>query len=232
MGVVMFKINKKEMSVLFCDIRNFTNLTADLSFDDLNLYLSIFYTHMKEIICRDNEGYIDKYMGDMVMAFWDFDGDLEKSKYFANKACLEIKNSIKELNKKLYRRQLPSIDIGIGISSGLMGVGMLGADDAKDYTVIGNKVNLGARLESLTKDFKVKSIVCEDSLDDNFVYKEIGSPVEKGKPLQTKMFVPICKKSDIFKRISISVGDWVTGDKKDIITHQAKEHFVQNKGAR
>ncbi|MCK5017662.1 MAG: adenylate/guanylate cyclase domain-containing protein [Candidatus Peribacteraceae bacterium] len=213
-------VSKKELSVLFCDIRNFTNLTEDLSIDNATYYVSMMYNHVADIVYA-NEGYIDKCVGDMIMVFWDFNGDLVKAKYMANKSCLEIKESMASLNKRLKKLKLPVMDVGIGISSGTMGIGMIGPRHAKNYTIIGNQVNLGARLESLTKQYKVKAIVDQNSLHKNVLYKELGVPVEKGRVVRQKIYEPICRKRDIVKRAIRATDAFFTSG----VLRQAKKYL-------
>ncbi len=110
---------------------------------------------MSNIITK-YEGTIDKYIGDAIMAYWNAPANVIDHADKAVEASLEQINSLSKLNKELKKENLPSIDIGIGLNTGIAIVGEMGSKGRSDYTVIGDSINLGARLESLCKFYGSK----------------------------------------------------------------------------
>jgi adenylate cyclase len=149
---------KKELTVLFSDIRGFTNFSENMDAKLLSEFLNEYLDAMTDIVYKTG-GTLDKYIGDAVMAFW---GSPIESNAHAHSACVAAiemqvwvtKN--KDRIKKIYNVEL---QIGIGISTGVMSVGNMGSQKSLGYTVIGDTVNLASRLESATKDYKV-GIIC------------------------------------------------------------------------
>jgi adenylate cyclase len=159
-GKRCFEGERREMTVLFADIRNFTSLSEKLSSNEIKRILNLYFTPITQVILQQ-EGVIDKYVGDMVMAFWNAPLDDKHHAEHAVKAALAMLEVTQTLKATLAKENLPSFEIGIGISTGFMNVGDMGSEHRRAYTVIGDTVNLGARLESLTKQYKVKLLVTE-----------------------------------------------------------------------
>tara|TARA_B110000444_G_scaffold207080_1_gene200919 strand:- start:15439 stop:17280 length:1842 start_codon:yes stop_codon:yes gene_type:complete len=148
--------DRKEMTFMFMDIIGFTPISEHYMQQDnpeglvelINKFLD-----MQTKIILNNSGTIDKYMGDCIMSFWNAPLDCPNHADMAVKSALEVLNATKELNEELKPLNLPPINIGIGISTGECIVGNMGSELRFDYSVIGDAVNLGARLEGQTRNY-------------------------------------------------------------------------------
>jgi len=173
---------KRELSVLFSDIRGFTWISEKLDAAELSGLLNRFLTPMTEVV-HEFKGTIDKYMGDAIMAFWGAPIlDLNHASN-AVSAGLEMLKALEKLNVKFVAEGLPELKIGVGVNTGTMSVGNMGSRFRRAYTVLGDSVNLGSRLEGLTKAYGVKMIVSEFTRKEaeRFVYREIDRVRVKGK---------------------------------------------------
>jgi adenylate cyclase len=150
----------RELSVLFCDIRGFTTISESLAADELKQLLNQFFTPMTRIIF-EQRGTIDKYVGDMIMAFWGAPVQDPGHRQHAVEAALAMLDQVVAMQPEFSERNWPEVRIGIGIYSGVMNVGDMGSEYRRAYTVIGDAVNLGSRLEGLTKYYGVRLIVSE-----------------------------------------------------------------------
>lgn len=172
----------REMSVLFADARNFTAISEDMTPKALTQLINAFLTPLTEEVLGQR-GTIDKYTGDGVMAFWG--APLEDSRHaeHALYAAINMIKRIDELKPVFRSRGWPEISIGIGINSGEMNVGNKGSAFRVDYTVVGDAVNLGSRLESLTRVYGVDIIAGEDTrrLAHGFAFRELDRVRVKGK---------------------------------------------------
>ncbi len=190
---------RREMTVLFSDIRNFTALSEPLSTRELKTFLNQYLTPITKIIF-DNHGTIDKYVGDMVMAFWGAPLKNPKHAEQAVLAALQMQRKISALQADFSKLGLPTISAGIGIHSGNMNVGDMGSDFRRAYTVLGDAVNLGSRLESLTKFYGVKILVSEDTKKQcpkRIVFRYIDYVQVKGKQDAIKIYEPVALKHDL-----------------------------------
>ncbi|MEH6813769.1 MAG: adenylate/guanylate cyclase domain-containing protein, partial [Motiliproteus sp.] len=150
----------RDMTVLFSDIRGFTTLSEKLNPQQLTHLMNTYLTPMTAIV-HQHRGTIDKYIGDAVMAFWGAPLQDSQHSRHALDAALEMLRQLQQVNKELSEQQLPNIHIGIGLNSGEMSVGNMGSRFRMAYTVLGDAVNLGSRLEGLTKTYGVALIVSE-----------------------------------------------------------------------
>jgi adenylate cyclase len=193
-----FDGDSREMSVLFADIRNFTTISETLSANDLKRLLNEFFTAMTEIIFRQ-QGTIDKYVGDMLMAFWGAPLANPRHPGQAIEAALDMLSTIEQLNPRLKIMGLPEISIGIGVNSGTMNVGNMGSEFRRAYTVIGDAVNLASRLEGLTKFYGVSLIVGEATQknQDNFIFRRLDAVKVKGKTQAVMLYEPLCRQMDV-----------------------------------
>jgi len=173
---------KRELSVLFSDIRGFTSISENLDAVDLSDLLNRFLTPMTEVV-HVTHGTIDKYMGDAIMAFWG--APVHDPDHAANavKAGLAMLEALKKLNLDLEDEGMRPLKIGVGINSGPMSVGNMGSRFRRAYTVLGDAVNLGSRLEGLTKFYGVDLLVSDDTKmeADGYLYREIDRVRVKGK---------------------------------------------------
>ena len=173
------------MTFLFCDIRGFTPISEQYKTNPQGLteLVNRFLSPMTDII-MNNEGTIDKYMGDCIMAFWNAPLDVEEQEKMAVKTSVEMYEGLETLNAELESEGLLPINIGVGINTGSVVVGNMGSDQRFDYSVLGDAVNLAARLEGQTKGYGVKTIVGEDTakeLGDDYAILEIDKLAVKGK---------------------------------------------------
>jgi adenylate cyclase len=173
------------MTFLFCDIRGFTPISEQYKTNPQGLteLVNRFLSPMTDII-MNNEGTIDKYMGDCIMAFWNAPLDVEEQEKMAVKTSVEMYEGLETLNAELEEEGLLPINIGVGINTGSVVVGNMGSDQRFDYSVLGDAVNLAARLEGQTKGYGVKTIIGSDTakeLGDDYAILEIDKIAVKGK---------------------------------------------------
>ena len=175
----------KELTFLFCDIRGFTPISEKYQTNPqgLTVVINKFLTPMTDIIMK-NEGTIDKYMGDCIMAFWNAPIDTPKHKQLAVKSALEMIKKLKELNDSQGFGEGNKLNIGIGINSGKAVVGNMGSEQRFDYSVLGDAVNLASRLEGVSKNYDATLIVGEDTVKDIsklFSFRKLDDVQVKGK---------------------------------------------------
>jgi len=192
-----FEGESKELSVLFSDIRSFTNISESLSAGELKTLLNDFFTPITGIIF-DYNGTIDKYVGDMVMAFWGAPLDDPDHRLHAVQAALKMLEKVEELKVEFMERGFPEVNVGIGINSGFMNVGDMGSTYRRSYTVLGDAVNLGSRLEGITKNYGVKLIIGEETYDhlEGFLCRLIDKVQVKGKEESIRIYQPLCMQDD------------------------------------
>lgn len=193
-----FSGESRELSVLFADIRNFTALSETLSAAELKALLNRFFTPMTRIIF-DRRGTIDKYVGDMIMAFWGAPVRDADHAGHALAAALDMLRAVEDLHEAFAREGLPPVAIGIGINSGVMNVGDMGSEYRRAYTVIGDAVNLASRLEGLTRFYGVDLVVGPRTreLATGFVYRRLDRVRVKGKQEAVEVFTPLCRVTEL-----------------------------------
>ncbi len=152
--------DNRELTMLFCDLRDFTRVAERLQPEQLREVVNLFFSRMSAVIAHRG-GTLDKYIGDAVMAFWG--APIESGNHAAQavRAALDMLAALGPLNAELRRRGLPEIEMGIGLNTGLVCVGELGSDSRRSYSVIGDPVNLAARIEGLTRRLGVDLLVGE-----------------------------------------------------------------------
>jgi len=174
---------KRELTVLFTDIRDFTSISETLDPKQLSDLLNEYLTPMTEIVMR-HSGTIDKYIGDCLMAFWGAPVHLDNHAELAAKAALEMGDKLKELNITFKEKYGHELRIGIGLNAGEMSVGNMGSTQIFSYTVIGDAVNLGSRLEGINKLYMTQTIGSEatiNRLPEGFISRELDRVRVKGK---------------------------------------------------
>ena len=188
---------RKEMTFMFMDICGFTPISEKYKNDDdpeglvelINKFLDI---QTKIII--NNKGTIDKYMGDCIMAFWNAPLDCKDHAELAVKSALEVLDATQKLNEELTPLNLPPINVGIGISTGECIVGNMGSEIRFDYSVIGDAVNLGARLEGQTRNYDGVDLLLSERtyhLCPSRAFKEIDRILVKGKSEKVRIYTPL-----------------------------------------
>jgi len=179
----------KRLTFLFSDIRGFTPISEKYQKDPQGLtrLINRFLDNQTEIILK-HEGTIDKYMGDCIMAFWNAPLEVEEQERKATECALEMRIALGELNEKLRQEGLDEINTGAGINTGPCVVGNFGSSTRFDYSVLGDAVNLAARLESSCKDYDADLIISEHSLVDGFDYEFLAEVTVKGKSEPVKIY--------------------------------------------
>ncbi|MFX4232460.1 CHASE2 domain-containing protein [Aliarcobacter butzleri] len=178
-----FSAKSKEVTIFFSDIRGFTNISEKLDAKDLISFLNRYMQPMSEIIIK-YQGTIDKFIGDAIMAYWNAPIDIKNHCDLALKASLEQLEVLEKLNVELQKENLPKIDIGIGLNTGTVIVGEMGSSLRSDYTVIGDTINLGSRVESLCKYYDSKlniSNFTKDKLQEEYIFRFLDLVKVKGK---------------------------------------------------
>ena len=182
----------REMTVLFSDIRGFTQISEGLDPKQLTQMMNEFLTPMTKII-HEHRGTIDKYMGDAIMAFWGAPLKDENHAQNALNAVLQMHAAIKGVNEQFAKKGWSPIRMGFGLNTGNMVVGNMGSSFRMAYTVMGDNVNLGSRIEGLTKYYGVDIIVSEfvKAQTPNMLYRELDLVRVKGKEKPVAIFEPI-----------------------------------------
>ncbi len=184
--------DKKFMTVFFSDVRGFTTISEALSPEKLTALLNEYFTPMTKIIL-DSNGLLDKYIGDAIMAVWGAPIPIENHADRSLFSSLKMLDELEVLQQKWKAEGLPFLDIGIGLNTGDMVVGNMGSDQRFDYTVLGDAVNLGARLEGINKNYGTR-IICSEftkkSLKEpeKFVLRELDNIQVKGKNEPVRIF--------------------------------------------
>jgi len=191
--------DKMELSVLFSDIRGFTSISEKMNPEDLVNLLNEYLTEMTNIVFK-NDGTLDKYMGDAVMAIYGAPLYYEDHAVKACDSALEMLKKLEELNRKWTSEGKNRLDIGIGINTGPMMVGNMGSLQRFDYTVMGDSVNLGSRLEGANKSYGTNILISEytyEKVKDRFVCMEVDSVRVKGKALPVKIYTILGRNGEV-----------------------------------
>ena len=182
----------RELTVMFCDMRGFTAMSERMEPVQLQALLNTIFTRLTQII-RAERGTIDKYMGDCVMAFWGAPVATPEHATMAVRAALGMVQAVQALNAEHRQLGLPAIGVGVGLNTGTMCVGDMGSDIRRSYTVIGDAVNLGSRLEGLCKVYGVEIVASESThaQAQGFVWQELDRVCVKGKEQAVAIYRPI-----------------------------------------
>ncbi|AAS72123.1 adenylate/guanylate cyclase [Leptospira interrogans serovar Copenhageni str. Fiocruz L1-130] len=179
----------KEMSVLFTDIRSFTTISEQMTPEENFRFINDYLASMEPVVQR-HEGFVDKFMGDGILALFSGDGEITRShQTSADKAILaaiEMKKKVQTINAQAKDSHFRGLKIGIGINTGNLMLGTVGSRSRLDTTVIGDTVNVASRLESLTNLYRADILITKSTLSamtiaDNLAIREIDSVVVKGK---------------------------------------------------
>jgi adenylate cyclase len=211
-----FEGESKELSVLFSDIRGFTSISEVLSAGQLKKLLNDFFTPITGIIFEHN-GTVDKYVGDMVMAFWGAPLEDLDHRNHAVRSALKMLEKTEELKQQFVAAGLPEVNIGVGINTGIMNVGDMGSTYRRSYTVLGDAVNLGSRLESLTKFYGIRLLIGEETVNglDGFLLRIIDKVKVKGKEEAITCYEPLCEIQQSTAELEARVAQY----------HAALDHF-------
>jgi adenylate cyclase len=203
------KATNRELTVMFCDMRGFTKMSETMEPVQLQELLTGVFSKLTGII-RGNRGTIDKYMGDCVMAFWGAPVETAEHARLAVKSAMEMANAVRDINQDHRTRGLPEIGIGIGLNTGSMCVGDMGSNIRRAYTVIGDAVNLGSRLEGLSKAYGVDIVVAESTrvLATDFAWQELDRVRVKGKELAVAIFWPMAPSERLSAEAASELKTW------------------------
>ncbi|HHT0593706.1 TPA: CHASE2 domain-containing protein [Legionella anisa] len=211
---------ERNMTVLFSDIRNFTSLSESLEASSVKRLLNAFFTPITEIIFSFR-GTIDKYVGDMIVAFWGAPMLDEDHATHAIMCSLAMVKQLPEINEKMQEKDLPAVSFGIGLATGLMNVGDMGSEFRRAYTVIGDTVNLASRLQDLTKFYQVTILVSDKTCagQDHFAWRAIDKITVKGRKSGLTIYQPLGKVSDVSEEVLTQLEEY----------HKALEaYYAQN----
>ena len=175
--------DRRVLTVLFCDIRGFSRTAENLEPEVLSEYLNEYLTPMSNLVL-DGGGMLDKYIGDAIMAVYGAPLEVPDHAARACSCALAMLRALGPINAEFTRRDLPPVAVGVGLSTGPMSVGNMGSQARFDFTVLGDAVNLGARLEALTRDYKVDILCAEETAraaGDRFVFRELDVVRVKGR---------------------------------------------------
>ena len=193
---------RREMTVFFSDVAGFTSISERLRPEELVELLNQYLTSMTEVIF-ENGGYVDKYMGDGIMAFWN---GLLKQPDHAERACrcaLGSKQRLKDLNEDLKKRGLVPLGARIGINTGEMAAGYMGSVQKKQFTVMGDNVNLGSRLEGANKAFGTSIMISEftyEMVQDKYDVRFLDRILVPGKAKPVRVYELLAEKGTLDER--------------------------------
>jgi adenylate cyclase len=183
---------RRECTVFFSDVRGFTSISESLPPERLVELMNDYLSPMTDIILRSG-GVLDKYIGDAIMAFWGAPIEREDQADVSAQVVLKMLEKLEELRRTFPQKGFPPIDIGCGVNTGSMSVGNMGSSERFAYTVMGDSVNLSARLESITKEYGVRSIFSEYTVKkfknaNDYFLRDMDDIVVKGKKDPVKIF--------------------------------------------
>lgn len=201
---ISIKGEARNLSVLFSDVRGFTTISENLEPEDLSELMNRLLTPLTEVI-HSSRGTIDKYMGDAIMAFWGAPISTEDHANLAVQTAMDMQLAIKKLSPHFEDQGLPEIAMGIGINTGNMAVGNMGSEFRMAYTVMGDAVNLGARLEGLTRQYSVDTLVSEftKTQASHYFFREIDCVKVKGKEEPVTIFQPLCPLDAVDEKLAL-----------------------------
>ena len=201
---------ERELSVLFADVRGFTTISESLSPQELADWINEYLTAMSLVIREGHQGTLDKYIGDAVMAFWGAPTEEVAHAEKAVSAALAMQRRARELSTAFVSKGWPALAIGVGVNSGPMRVGDMGSQIRRAYTVMGDAVNLGSRLEGLTRTYGVNVLigkVTRTRLAD-WVCREVDRVRVKGKHEPVAIYEPIGPRGEVSAQIQAQVDRW------------------------
>ncbi|APV52441.1 hypothetical protein BWI17_13545 [Betaproteobacteria bacterium GR16-43] len=199
----------REMTVLFSDVRDFTSISEGLTAEQLKDMMNAYLTAMTEEV-QSHRGTIDKYIGDAIMAFWGAPLPDNEHARHALETALAMQKKIRDLDESFIKRGWPILHIGVGLNCGPMNVGDMGSAFRRAYTVLGDAVNLAARLEGLTKQYGAKILVSGNIVSsvDGYVYREMDKVRVKGKTEGVSIYEPLGRASEIGDTLMKEIDQW------------------------
>jgi adenylate cyclase len=211
---------KRELSVLFSDIRGFTSFSEKMAATEVVQFLNQYFEKMHEIIWR-NKGLLDKFIGDAVMCFWGAPLETKDHAVRSVITALEMIQAVEDLRGVLVLPGGAKFDIGIGVNTGEMVYGNMGSPNLFSYTVMGDNVNLGSRLESLNKYYGTKIIISDSTYAEvrELVFcRQLDTIQVKGKSQAVTIYEPMgLRRLDFDRRAG--------GDRRGVVT--LRKRFIR-----
>lgn len=203
------RAESKELTVMFCDMRGFTRLSEGMTPAQIQPLLNMIFSRLAAVISR-HRGTVDKYMGDCVMAFWGAPLDAPDHADLCVRAAHDMVAEIAAINDELQRDGLPPVQLGIGINTGLMHVGDMGSALRRSYTVIGDAVNLAARLEGLGEHYGVSIVAGLETKRQAgaYLWRELDQVTVKGKQQAVNVYTPCGLQSDASAALMQDLAQW------------------------
>ena len=204
---------KRDLTLMFCDIRSFTTLSEGFTAIELSTFLNEYLSPMTDIIL-EREGTVDKYMGDAIMAFWNAPLDDAAHGIHGVRAALEMREALADLNAEWRRtgreggRPFKPVKFGVGLNTGECSVGNMGSQQRFDYSALGDEVNIASRLEGSSKQFGVDIVASAATRDEapEFAWLEIAQVKLKNKTRAVALYAlagdPVYADSDAFRSLS------------------------------
>jgi adenylate cyclase len=226
----------RELSIMFTDVRGFTSISEHYGKDvqGLTKIMNRYMTAMTAKIIENN-GTLDKYIGDAQMAFWNAPLDEPNHAKMALKTALEMMESLDAFNAEVVNEGIPPFGMGLGINSGVVVVGNMGSDQRFDYTCLGDSVNLASRLEGQSKSYGVRIVLGPDTaqqVKDEYDVVEMDNIAVKGKTEGVKIYTvgkTINYKHDMYLQAYYR-GDWTRAKKicKELIDSETDvKHYYE-----
>lgn len=201
----------KDMTVLFSDIRNFTAFSETCTPTTLTSVMNRLLTPITKAV-HDNHGTIDKYMGDAVMAFWGAPLEDKDHPIHALEGAIAMQKALQATNIEFAAEGKPMLRMGVGIHTGIMNAGNMGSSFRMAYTVMGDNVNLGSRLESLTKFYGVEVLVSDSTADrvPSWIFLPVDLARVKGKQKPVELLTPIAPIKEIKLEDNETYENWAS----------------------
>jgi adenylate cyclase len=226
----------RELSIMFTDVRGFTTISEHYG-EDVQGLTKIMNRYMTAMTAKiiENNGTLDKYIGDAQMAFWNAPLDEPQHAKMAVKTALQMMESLDEFNNEITKEGVPAFGMGLGINTGAVVVGNMGSDQRFDYTCLGDSVNLASRLEGQSKPYGVRIILgslTAEQVKDEYDVVELDCIAVKGKTQGVKIFT--LEKSNWKHEEYLDAyykGDWVKAlefAKKLAEENNGLKHYYEN----
>ena len=184
---------RRRMTVLFSDIRGFTSMSERMQPEEVVTFLREYLTVMTEVVFRHG-GTVDKYIGDAIMALYNVPFEAPDHAAQAVRTAVEFQQRLKPLAERFTAKHGGTLACGVGINTGDAVVGTIGSEQRLEYTAIGDTINLGARLEGITKDFNVPVVISEATwleVNSLFETRYLGEVTVKGKEIPVKIYTVV-----------------------------------------
>jgi adenylate cyclase len=219
------KGSKETVTVLFSDVRGFTELSENLPPEQVVEILNFYFTKMTEAVHK-HHGTVDKFIGDAIMAIWGAPVRSAAHAIDAVNAAVDMMQKLKEVNAWMNEKNYPPLKIGVGINTGEAILGSVGSEQKADYTVIGDTVNVASRLEGITKQYGCEIIISENTkraLKDRIPCQVVDLIKVKGKAHTTKIFSPIISETETSRTKAFELHCLSE------LSHEAFSHYVNKR---